>query len=489
MNLTQQQREILARTALGEAGGEGAEGMEAVLHVIRNRANSGQYSSDPARVARQPGQFSAWNSRSNGGNDQVNVTSGRAYNDALAAVDAVFGGQNRDPTGGALNYWAPQGMRGRRDPDWARGEDNRTAIGNHVFLSKYDPNYVPLPAPAPLTAPRSPAPPSVQGMVERDAGMGVLPFAAPPSADQFNMTPGQNYNSPAFLDAFTSQIGSNLGPGMPGVSVRDTAPSPPQRGVGTPNLTSRSVRTVPIDPTTGNPIQSSPMTRETMWPTSRPPSGPSPAAPSPFDRPGNFNMLGPVLGPIATGAAIVGSSIRGQPQGSAVAAPMPPTQKPPAPPPPNLAENASSWLAAGGRLLDPAWDTPNVPLPRARPTPPMPPPRMPMARPNFPASAPAQDMQPGAITVQRGDTATALAKRLGMSVPQFAAAYGIKNPDRLYAGETLRPGGMQPAPTRQPQQAAPQRRAPIPSPPQNNQPSRGYTPSGNAWFDQVTGRT
>jgi hypothetical protein len=130
-----------------------------------------------------------------------------------------------------------------------------------------------------------------------------------------------------------------------------------------------------------------------------------------------------------------------------------------------------------------------VPLPRARPTPPMPPPRMPMARPNFPASAPAQDMQPGAITVQRGDTATALAKRLGMSVPQFAAAYGIKNPDRLYAGETLRPGGMQSMPAPRQQNAAPQRRAPIPQPPQNNQPSRGYTPSGNAWFDQVTGRT
>lgn len=34
--LTQYQRDILARTLLGEAAGEGSTGMEAVAHVIRD---------------------------------------------------------------------------------------------------------------------------------------------------------------------------------------------------------------------------------------------------------------------------------------------------------------------------------------------------------------------------------------------------------------------------------------------------------------------
>lgn len=141
--LTQYQRDILARTLLGEAAGEGSTGMEAVAHVIRNRAGSGQYPSDPAKVALQPKQFLAWNS-GEGGNHLVNITGGDLYNKALAAVDAVFGGQSSDPTGGALQYWAPQGMPGGKDPYWAKGKDNRTAIGNHVFLSQGQ-------APAPLT--------------------------------------------------------------------------------------------------------------------------------------------------------------------------------------------------------------------------------------------------------------------------------------------------------------------------------------------------
>jgi hypothetical protein len=293
---------------------------------------------------------------------------------------------------------------------------------------------------------------------------------------------------------------------------RGIIPSAPQPS----GLTARSVNTVPIDPTTGNPMP--PRQQLAGW-QAGPRSGSQPAITQGVPPAGSSQMAAarpPSLPVPPNDFQLLGG---GQP--TQVAQAMPPQMPMPkplfpirpdgqgrfnAPPGPidllaknqdRLPTNAgeAEFMAAFGPQppMPPAVAAIDgaimPPMPRARPTPPMPPPRMPMARPNFPASAPAQDMQPGAITVQRGDTATALAKKLGMSVPQFAAAYGIKNPDRLYAGETLRPGGMQPAPTRQPQQAAPQRRTPIPQPPQNNQPSRGYTPSGNAWFDQVTGRT
>jgi len=155
--LTDYQRDILARTLLGEAAGEGLGGMEAVAHVIQNRVNSGQFPTDPAAVALQPNQFSAWNSLSNGGNNLVNRGPGDpGYSTALQAVDAVFGGNSTDPTGGALNYWAPQGMPGGRDPSWAQGQDNRVQIGHHVFLARgnvgttQDTGFNPLAAPAPL---------------------------------------------------------------------------------------------------------------------------------------------------------------------------------------------------------------------------------------------------------------------------------------------------------------------------------------------------
>ena len=60
--LTAKQRDTVVRTVIGEAANQGARGQIAVASVIRNRAQSGQFSSDPAKVALQPGQFSTWNS-------------------------------------------------------------------------------------------------------------------------------------------------------------------------------------------------------------------------------------------------------------------------------------------------------------------------------------------------------------------------------------------------------------------------------------------
>jgi LysM repeat protein len=59
---------------------------------------------------------------------------------------------------------------------------------------------------------------------------------------------------------------------------------------------------------------------------------------------------------------------------------------------------------------------PNVALPRARPSPPQ---------------------IPGAITFKKGDTVSALAKQRGMTVASFADLFGIANPNKIKAGQTV----------------------------------------------------
>lgn len=131
-SLTPEQRDILVKTILGEARGEGEEGMAAVAHVIANRANSGRYPGDPARVAQQPQQFSTWN-RGEGGNNPQQFRPGTSqYDTAAQVIDRVFGGQSQDPTNGALFYHTPA-----VNPNWSR-EANRygtTQLGNHIFYN------------------------------------------------------------------------------------------------------------------------------------------------------------------------------------------------------------------------------------------------------------------------------------------------------------------------------------------------------------------
>jgi spore germination cell wall hydrolase CwlJ-like protein len=52
---------VAERTIWGEARGEGATGMRAVAHVIRNRVKDGRWGSTPAAVCLAPMQFSCWN--------------------------------------------------------------------------------------------------------------------------------------------------------------------------------------------------------------------------------------------------------------------------------------------------------------------------------------------------------------------------------------------------------------------------------------------
>uniref|UniRef100_UPI003A946358 cell wall hydrolase n=1 Tax=Celeribacter sp. TaxID=1890673 RepID=UPI003A946358 len=132
--LSGRDRELLARTLMAEAGGEGLQGMLAAGSVINNRLNAGGYGDSLEGVIMKPGQFSAWNgvtgyAGGEGGLDMANMTpSEQAYQ----AADAILSGQYEDPTGGATHYYNPAAA----NPAWGvQGGGDWTRIGNHVFGS------------------------------------------------------------------------------------------------------------------------------------------------------------------------------------------------------------------------------------------------------------------------------------------------------------------------------------------------------------------
>lgn len=150
---TPQDRDVMIRTIIGEAAGEGPEGMAAVALVIRNRMEDSRYPDTPGGVSLQPGQFSAWNTDGSG-NDLVNRyrPGSVTYDKAALIADMVIGGQVPDFTKGAVNYYSPEGMRalvaqGYQDnliPGWLSSANAERAgpavqIGNQVFTGEVKP--------------------------------------------------------------------------------------------------------------------------------------------------------------------------------------------------------------------------------------------------------------------------------------------------------------------------------------------------------------
>ena len=125
-------RELLARTLMAEAGGEGLQGMLAAGSVINNRVKNGGYGDGLSGVIMKPGQFSAWNgvtgyASGQGGLDMQNM---RPSATAYQAADTLLSGQYEDPTGGATHYYNPAVA----NPKWGqRNGDDWQKIGNHVF--------------------------------------------------------------------------------------------------------------------------------------------------------------------------------------------------------------------------------------------------------------------------------------------------------------------------------------------------------------------
>jgi hypothetical protein len=67
----------------------------------------------------------------------------------------------------------------------------------------------------------------------------------------------------------------------------------------------------------------------------------------------------------------------------------------------------------------------------------MPPAGIPLTGVAPPRNRPAPSQVPGAITFKRGDTVSKLAKQRGMTVSSFADLFGIANPNKIRAGQTV----------------------------------------------------
>lgn len=150
MNVSAMDRDLGIRTLIGEAGNQGEYGMAAVAHNFRNRVVDSRYPKSIAGVVRQPGQYSVWNNGKEGRtNSLMSIgTESATYQKAAKVFDAVMSGRHIDPTGGALFYHSPAGMKAYAASGvqvsnstlartrGAESDANSIRIGGHVFYGK-----------------------------------------------------------------------------------------------------------------------------------------------------------------------------------------------------------------------------------------------------------------------------------------------------------------------------------------------------------------
>jgi hypothetical protein len=128
--LSAEDRDLLARTVVGEAGDQSPEGQQAVAAVVLNRLKAGTFGGSVRDVLFAPNQFEPWDTKAA---DLLRISpNSAAYQSAAKAVDAASSGN--DPTGGATYFLNPDLVKARGDtmPAWATGQGQR--IGAHTFF-------------------------------------------------------------------------------------------------------------------------------------------------------------------------------------------------------------------------------------------------------------------------------------------------------------------------------------------------------------------
>ncbi|CAI8928195.1 N-acetylmuramoyl-L-alanine amidase [Pseudomonas sp. IT-P171] len=137
MTVSDQDRDILARTLWGEARGESLAGQIAVAWTIRNRVNDGKdkswWGEGYAGVCQAKYQFSCWNKTDPNfaylsGAKQIPF---RELAQARLAGDQVIDGKVLDPIGGATHYYA---IAMKTPPAWAAKAKQTLKLGGHVFF-------------------------------------------------------------------------------------------------------------------------------------------------------------------------------------------------------------------------------------------------------------------------------------------------------------------------------------------------------------------
>jgi len=123
--------EVAARTAWGEARGEGVAGMQAVLNTIGNRAASpGWWGDGIAGVCLEVGQYSCWNDGDPNREKILDVdVDDKVFAAAMVLAGKLAAGALGDLTGGADSYYAVDSQK----PVWAKEQFFRVKIGRHAF--------------------------------------------------------------------------------------------------------------------------------------------------------------------------------------------------------------------------------------------------------------------------------------------------------------------------------------------------------------------
>lgn len=121
-----------------EAGGEGEEGMHAVMNVIQNRAKQSKNPKDLADQVLKKWQFEAFNKYTVTHSENLNSIILRAHkhpkwNDAIKLTSKALRGGLSDITGGADHYYNPKTVK--KIPNWKSAYGKTTTIGQHDFHS------------------------------------------------------------------------------------------------------------------------------------------------------------------------------------------------------------------------------------------------------------------------------------------------------------------------------------------------------------------
>ena len=123
-DLSENELGCLVENVYFEARGEDGLGQAAVAHVTLNRVKSPLYPDSVCEVVWQKGQFS-WTE--DGRSDRM--TDLDAIGKAVDIALVVSRGKIKDPTGGALHYYAQDKVK----PRWAR-HGWRLILGDHTFV-------------------------------------------------------------------------------------------------------------------------------------------------------------------------------------------------------------------------------------------------------------------------------------------------------------------------------------------------------------------
>lgn len=127
--------DTLARTAWGEARGEGSIGLQAVMAVIMNRLKVSRdkgrfwWGNSVIEICQKPYQFSCWNRYDANYRKVLQVDKrDRIFARALDMARQALGGCLADPIKGATHYHTRNIY-----PFWARGQKPVAVLGQHIF--------------------------------------------------------------------------------------------------------------------------------------------------------------------------------------------------------------------------------------------------------------------------------------------------------------------------------------------------------------------